>query len=310
MGPGPALCVIIPILNESRVLPELKSRLSAVMDATGEAYEVIVVNDGSRDDSMGVLRRIHDEDPRWKVLDLSRNFGHGSACTAGLDHTRADAIVFLDADLQDPPELIPEFVRRWRDGYQVVYGVRTKRGESAARRLVSTAFYRILSFASETPLPLDAGIFSLLDRRAADTLRALPERHRYLTGLRSWVGFRQIGIPYERQVRRGSDPSQTLSKLFGLAADAVFSFSSVPLKMATIVGLVLALGAFTVAIEIVYLKLFTDRPILGWSSIMVAITLIGGMILTTLGIIGEYIGRIYDEIKHRPLYVINEKIGF
>jgi polyisoprenyl-phosphate glycosyltransferase len=309
-GAAPTLCVIVPFFNEETLLPELKRRLSAVMDSMGSPYEVIAVDDGSQDGTAGILRRIHAEDRRWKVLELSRNFGHGSACTAGLDHTRADVVAFLDADLQDPPELIPIFLAKWREGYDVVYGSRTKRGESAVRRGLVRGFYRILNALSDTALPEDAGIFSLLDRQAVDALRQLPERHRYLTGLRSWVGFRQTGVPYEREVRRGAPPSQTWAKLFGLAADAIFSFSSIPLRLATLMGLALALGSFLLAAEIVYLKLFTQRPILGWSSTMLAIVLIGGMILATLGIIGEYVGRIYNEIKQRPLYIIKDKMGF
>jgi dolichol-phosphate mannosyltransferase len=309
MTKGQKIGVIVPIYNEEENLPELKRRLSLVLDSTGLDYEVILVDDGSKDGSLNLMREYNAKDPRWKALSLSRNFSHGSACTAGLDYIDADAVVFVDADLQDPPELIPEFIKKWREGYEVVFGARTGRPESFLRQAVTGVFYRLLNSMSATPLPLDAGIFSLLDRSAADSLKKLPERHRYLTGLRAWVGYKQISVPYERQSRHASEPKQSVAKLVSLAFDAIFGFSSTPLRAATLLGLVMAAGSFLFSLDVFYDKFFTDKPIIGWSSTMVLISWTGGMILFTLGIIGEYIGRIYDEIKQRPIYLIKERIG-
>ena len=244
MTKGQKIGVIVPIFNEEDNLPELKRRLSAVLDAAGLDYEVILVDDGSKDRSLSLPCASTTPRSRWKALALSRNFSHGAACTAGLDYIDADAVVFVDADLQDPPELIPEFIKKWREGYAVVFGARTGRPESWLRQTVTGAFYRLLNSMSTTPLPLDAGIFSLLDRSAAESLKKLPERHRYLTGLRAWVGFSQVSVPYERQSRHASQPKQSLVKLLSSAFDAIFGFSSTPLRAATILGLLMAAGSF------------------------------------------------------------------
>lgn len=306
---SPRIGVIVPIFNEEENLPELKRRLSAALDACALEYTIILVDDGSQDGSLSLMRAFSRGDSRWKAISLSRNFGHGAACTSGLDHIDADAVVFIDADLQDPPELIPEFIKKWREGHAVVFGERTGRPESWLRRAATGIFYRLLNGLSATPLPLDAGIFSLLDRTAVESLKRLPERHRYLTGLRSWVGFSQAGVPYERRPRHASQPKQSLVKLMLLAFDAIFSFSNAPLRLATILGLTMATGSFLFSLDVLYEKLFTDKPIIGWSSTMVLISWTGGMILFTLGIIGEYIGRIYNEIKQRPIYLVKEKVG-
>jgi polyisoprenyl-phosphate glycosyltransferase len=304
------LSVVVPVLNERENLPELRRRLTAALEKTGLAWEVIVVDDGGDDDSLGWLRQAHQEDRRWKTLVLSRNFGHGAACTAGLSQCDSDAVVLMDGDLQDPPELIEEMLARWREGAKVVYAVRTDRKESLSRRLLTSFFYRLLEAMSPVSIPLDAGIFCLLDRKAADALASLPERHRYLTGLRAWVGFSQVPIYYKREARRASSPKQDWSRLLRLAMDAFFAFSNIPLRLATLLGLTMAGGSFLFALKVIYEKLFTSKPIIGWSSTLVAITLTGGAILVTLGIIGEYLGRIYDEIKARPIYLVSEKIGF
>lgn len=302
--------VIVPILDEAEILDEFHRRLTKALEPHAGAYEVIAVDDGSTDGTLEALRRIRERDPRWKIIRLSRNFGHGSACTAGLDLMDTAAAVLIDADLQDPPEVIAEFLAKWREGYDVVYGSRIKRHEGPWRQFLVRCFYRTLNFFSDTPLPVNAGIFSLVDRRVADRLKALPERQRYLTGLRSWVGFNQVAVPYERQERWGSSPSQTWLKLIKLAADAIFSFSILPLRLATFFGVLLALSSFALGADILYEKLFTDKPIIGWTSTMLAIITIGGMILVTLGIIGEYLGRIYHEIKQRPLYIVSQSFGF
>ena len=309
MTKGQKIGVIVPVFNEEENLPELKRRLTAALESTKLDYEVILVDDGSRDRTLELMRSFSKDDARWKALSLSRNFGHGAACTSGLDHVDADAIVFLDADLQDPPELIGEFIKKWRAGYAVVFGARTGRPESWLRQTVTEVFYRLLNGLSATPLPLDAGIFSLLDRTAYESLRKLPERHRYLTGLRAWVGYSQTSVPYERQSRHASQPKQSLAKLMSLGFDAVFCFSSAPLRLATLIGMAMAAGSFLLSLKVLYEKFFTDKPIIGWTSTIVVMTWTGGAILFTLGIIGEYIGRIYDEIKQRPIYLVKEKIG-
>lgn len=310
MAAPETLSVIVPILDEEEILDEFHRRLTAALASHAAGYEVIAVDDGSTDGTLEVLKKIRGRDPRWKIISLSRNFGHGSACTAGLDEMSGDAAVLIDADLQDPPELIVEFLAKRREGYDVVYGARTKRHEGPLRQFLVGCFYRTLDLFSDTPLPVNAGIFSLLDRRVADRLKALPERQRYLTGLRSWVGFKQAAVLYERQERWGSSPSQTWVKLFKLAADAIFSFSILPLRLATFFGVALAMASFALGANILYEKLFTDKPIIGWTSTMLALITIGGMILITLGIIGEYLGRIYHEIKQRPLYIVRESAGF
>ena len=303
------LSIIIPVLNEEEGLAELKRRVSSALEAVAEPYEVIAVNDGSTDGSLAALRSIHERDGRWRIVDLSRNFGHAGACTAGLEYARGEAVVFLDADLQDPPELIADFVAKWREGFEVVYGHRVERKEGRVRKVLSGGFYRILGFLSDTSFPAGAGIFSLIDRRVAQELKALPERHRYLAGLRGWVGFKQAAISYQRDRRKAATPRQTYSKLFGLAADALFSFSIVPLRLATLLGAGVSCAAFVAGLRILYLRIFTNKPIVGWTSIMLAVLGMGGMILVTLGIAGEYIGRIYDEVKHRPLFIVKETIG-
>jgi dolichol-phosphate mannosyltransferase len=216
----------------------------------------------------------------------------------------------MDGDLQDPPELIPELVDRWREGNEIVHTVKTRRQESWARRLAFRAFYRMIrSLSSETDLPLQAGLFSLLDRRVVDELERMPERNRYLAGLRAWVGFRQTAVEYERDARWSGAPRVSVARLFRLAFDGIFSFSNLPLRLATLLGLFVSLAAFLLMATILYLRLFTDRAILGWASLMTSILFLGGVILVTIGIIGEYTGRIYDEVKRRPLYVVAERIG-
>lgn len=305
----PSLAVIIPLFNERENLPELRSRLCAVLESTGTDYRVVLVDDGSDDGSFEAMRSVHQADPRWKAIRLSRNFGHGAACTAGLQHVDADAVILMDGDLQDPPELIPEMLKMWRGGVKVVYAIRTGRKDSWLRRTATAAFYRALNRLSAVAIPVDAGIFSLLDRQAALALSGLGERHRYLTGLRAWIGFTQGAVPYERQERHASTPKQTLARLLLLALDALFAFSVVPLRAASVLGVLMAGASIAFAAKVCYEKLFTDKPIIGWTSTIMAITLTGGMILTTLGIIGEYLSRIFDEVKQRPIYLVDELLG-
>ncbi len=302
--------IVIPIFNEQDTIPELHRRLSAVADSLNHPIEVILVDDGSTDDSLASLTDIHKKDPRFKILSFSRNFGHQVALTAGMAHASGDAVVLMDGDLQDPPELLPQLIERWKNGYHVVYAVKRSRKESALKRFAFHSFYRLLHIFSSISIPMEAGNFSLLDRRVVDALRMMPERNRYVSGMRAWAGFKQIGVEFDREARFAGKPHMTFRRLINLALDGLFSFSNAPLRLAIYVGLVVAATSFLGAAYVIYEKLFTDKAILGWASTIVSITFIGGMILLTLGVIGEYVSRIYDEVKQRPLYILRDKIGF
>lgn len=302
--------IIIPIYNEEHSLPELHARLTDALTSLDNPFEVILIDDGSKDQSFEIMRRIQSNDARFKILRLSRNFGHQVAISAAMNYTQGDAVILMDGDLQDPPELLPQMIARWREGYQVVYTVKTSRKENPMKRLAFKAFYRILHALSSIQIPMDAGNFSLMDRRVVEVMCQMPERHRYISGLRAWIGFRQIGIEYDRGARFAGKPQMSIRRLFALAFDGIFSFSNVPLRTASYVGMVAALVAFAGGIFVIYEKLFTDKAILGWASTITTITFLGGLILMTLGVIGEYIGRIYDEVKQRPLYIVSEAIGF
>lgn len=301
------ISVVVPVHDEKDGLPELRRRLAAALPADAE---VVFVDDGSADGTAELLRSFNREDPRFKAVLLSRRFGHGAAVMAGLARASGEAVVLMDGDGQDPPELIPKLLDARKNGAQVVYAERTGRAEGGPRRLATWLFYRLLARVADTRIPLDSGVFCLLDRKAADALKALPERHRYLPGLRAWIGFTQAAVPYERGPRLSSTPKQGACALGGYAFDAVFAFSAVPLRLATLLGLGLSLLSFVYGAKVVYEKLFTDKPIIGWTSTIATITLIGGTTLLTLGIIGEYLARIYDEVKRRPLFVEASTIGF
>jgi dolichol-phosphate mannosyltransferase len=309
-APAPFLSVVIPIYNEVSTLPELRRRLVPALESVTRSFEVVFVDDGSTDGSSGVLASFGAEDPRLKVLWLSRNFGHQTALSAGLDHASGEAVVLMDGDLQDPPEVVPRLVAKWREGYQVVYAVKEKRKESLLKRAAFRLFYRLISRLSNVDLPVDAGIFSVLDRRTVEILRSMPERNRYVSGLRAYAGGRQTGVRFERAARHAGQPRQTPRKLMRLALDALFSFSYVPLRAATVAGFVVSAFAFLVLGVVLWKKLVSHEAILGWASLMSAILLIGGVQLVTVGIIGEYIGRIFDEVKGRPYYVVDRKLGF
>lgn len=302
--------IIIPIYNEEQTLPELHSRLTDVLAAFDAPVEVILVDDGSKDESYKLMMEIRSKDSRFKIVRLSRNFGHQIAISAALDATRGDAVILMDGDLQDPPEILPQMIEHWKAGAQVVYTVKKSRREDPVKRFAFKLFYRILNVLSTIDIPMDAGNFSLLDQSVVKVIRKMPERHRYLSGLRAWIGFKQVGITYDRGPRFAGKPQMSLRRLVHLALDGIFSFSNAPLRVAVYVGFCSALISFVGGLFVIYEKLFTDRAILGWTSTIVSITFLGGMILMTLGVIGEYIGRIYDEVKQRPLYVIREMIGF
>lgn len=303
------ISVVIPIYNEQENIPELYRRLTTTFSRLGFRYEFIFVDDGSHDDSFQLLRSLHERDDHVKVLSLSRNFGHQVAISAGIDHASGDAVIVMDGDLQDPPDILSEFIQKWEHGYEVVYAIRTKRKENFLKRAAYTVFYRILNKVSYLDIPLDSGDFCIMDRRVVDVIRGLPERNRFVRGLRTWAGFHQTGLSYERDRRFAGRPKYTFGKLLKLAYDGIFSFSTTPLRIAIYTGIVAAFVAFAGAAVVIYEKLVNDIPIAGWASTMVTLFFLGGIILVTLGIVGEYIGRIHEEVKHRPLYVLRQKLG-
>lgn len=305
-----ALSVIVPVFNEQEVLPAFYERLCAVLEDLPCRAEVLFVDDGSSDGTAAILSRLAAQDPRVKLLGFTRNFGHQAALCAGLDHCTGDAAVLIDADLQDPPELIREFHRKWKEGYQVVYGLRHRLEEGFVKRGVYHLFYRLLHLLANIDIPLDTGDFSLVDREIVQTFRVLPERTRFLRGLRSWMGWRQIGVPYTRQARQQGESKYSLAKLFKLAFDGIVSFSTVPLKVALVLGLFVSTVAFLSIPFLVYLRLKHSFDLPGWTSLIVATLFLGGIQLTTIGIVGEYISRIYEEVKFRPLYLIARRAGF
>jgi glycosyltransferase involved in cell wall biosynthesis len=311
------ISVVIPCLNEKEVLDELYRRMSAAADGWAEDYEIIVVDDGSDDETWRRLQEVHKKDERWKLIRLSRNFGHQTALSAGLARARGDAVVLIDADLQDPPEVLQRFIDKWREGYQVVYAVRKKRKEGLLKRLAYVTFYRLLVSVSGTRIPLDSGDFSLMDRKVVDVLNAMPERNRFLRGLRAWVGFRQIGIDYERHARAAGEPQYTLVKLINLAVDGIFSFSFAPLRVATYFGFVVSGFAFLFAVLTLlqtffgsFFSRFWPNTVPGYATTIIAILFLGGVQLLSLGVLGEYMGRTYEEVKNRPLWVVRETEGF
>jgi polyisoprenyl-phosphate glycosyltransferase len=304
------ISIVIPVYNEMEVLPVLYQRLTRVMQGLGESYEIIFVNDGSDDGSLPLLRDLRAGDERVKLVGLSRNFGHQIAITAGLDYSSGQAVVVLDADLQDPPEVIPQLVEQWRKGYDIVFALREKRrGEGLFKRATAALFYRLLRQLTSTDIPVDAGDFRLMSRRAVETLNSIHERSRFIRGLAGWIGFRQTSVPYVRDMRYAGTTKYPLKKMLRFAFNGLISFSSVPLQLASYLGFVVSSVSFVYMVYAVWLKLFTDRTILGWASVMVAVVFLGGVQLLCLGIIGEYIGRIYEEVKQRPLYIVDEVDG-
>lgn len=305
------LSIIVPIYNEEAVIPELYKRITGVMDEIGASWEMVCINDGSRDRSVEMLLDLHRTDPRIKLLDFSRNFGHQLAITAGLDYAEGDAVVIIDADLQDPPEVIAEMLARWREGYEVVYAVRSDRqGESFFKLWTANAFYRLLRSITDVDIPLDAGDFRLMDRKVVQTMRSLRENHRFMRGLSSWVGYKQIGVEYRRAERFAGETKYPLRKMLRLTTDAITSFSYVPLRMATWFGFSLALISLVGVAITVGLRLSGNNAFYGQATTLVAVLFLGGIQLIFLGILGEYLGRIYDEVKERPLYIVARAHGF
>lgn len=306
----PRISVVVPVYNESDNLPELARRLHAVLEAQGDTYEVIFVDDGSQDNSLGILGSLRASDPHVRVVRLSRNFGHQAAISAGIDHARGDVIIVMDADLQDPPEEIPNLLAHWQQGYQVVYAIRHQRKEGLLKRSAYGFFYRSLHQVSSIEIPLDAGDFCAIDRQVADVLRSMPERNRFIRGIRSWIGFRQIGVPYNRAARYAGKPKYGLFKLTRLALDGFFSFSYMPLRLASLLGLLVSIAGFFLAVWTIYKRLVLPEFPSGFATIVVGMMFLGGIQLLALGVIGEYVGRIFDEVKQRPLYIVRERWGF
>mgnify|MGYP000463831098 CR=1 FL=1 len=303
--------VVIPVFNEEKVLHESYRRLTRVMKKSGGQYELLFVNDGSRDRTGEILTRLSGKDPQVRVLSFSRNFGHQIAITAGMDYAEGQAIVIIDADLQDPPELILKMIDKWKCGYDVVYGKRVRRkGETVFKKLTAALFYRLLRLSTDIDIPLDTGDFRLIDRRVCDQLKRLPEKNRFVRGLVSWVGFRQTAIEYVRDERLAGTTKYPLAKMLKLSADGLTSFSYKPLKLATYGGVLLSSVGFVYLLVALFLKLFTSGTVPGWTSLIVIQLLFSGFTLFILGMMGEYIGRIYDETKDRPLYVVKQRIGF
>lgn len=308
----PLLSIVIPCFNEEEVIGETLRRLRAFCAERHDLdVELIFVDDGSRDRTRSLLKGFAAEDPRIKLVCFARNFGHQIAVTAGIDAARGDAVVLIDADLQDPPEVIHEMLRKWREGYDVVYGTRTERpGESRFKLATARGFYRLLNRLSDVPIPLDTGDFRLMSRKVVTTLQAMPERDRFVRGMVSWVGFNQTALPYRRAERFAGESKYPLRKMIRFATDGILSFSSKPLQLSVAMGMTCAGMAIAGIVYALILRLFTDIWVEGWTALMIAVLFIGGVQLISVGILGEYVGRIYNEIKGRPLYVVSEYIGF
>jgi len=304
---------VVPCKNEEEGLRETHRRLVNALEAMGPAvrFEIVYIDDGSTDGTPIILRELCETDPCVRMVRLSRNFGHQIAITAGLEHASGDAVVVIDADLQDPPEAIAQFVDRWREGYDVVYGVRTDRlGETAFKVWTAKAFYRLINRLSDTPIPLDTGDFRLMDRAVVDALLSMPERDRFVRGMVSWLGFSQAAVPYTRAARYAGHTKYPFFKMLRLATDGILSFSITPLRLATWMGFIASGLAVLGILYALYAHFFATGLVKGWTSSVIAVLFIGGVQLICLGIIGEYVGRIYGESKRRPLYFVRERVGF
>jgi len=299
------ISVVVPCFNESEVLPEFSRRLHAVLAQLDMRYEVIFVDDGSRDTTLQVMRDLRGSFPDIGIVELSRNFGKEAAMSAGIELARGDAVIVIDADLQDPPEEIPRLIEGWRDGYDVVYATRDKRsGETAVKRWTAHMFYRLMARIGDVPIPPDTGDFRILSRTAVDALRQLPERYRFMKGLFSWIGYAQKSVRFEREARQAGTTKWNYWRLWNFALDGITSFTTVPLRLATYLGLVVAGIAFVYGAFMIMRTLLFGNPVAGYPSLMVVILLLGGVQLVTIGIIGEYLGRLYMESKQRPLYLV------
>ncbi|WP_426417140.1 glycosyltransferase family 2 protein [Aestuariirhabdus sp. LZHN29] len=306
-GPAALISLIVPCFNEERNIPSLYERLLEVMEPINLAFEIILINDGSTDQTLTIVQNLHQKDKRVRYASFSRNFGHEAASSCGFELAKGDAAILLDADLQDPPELIPEMIRRWHNGAQMVYGRRLSReGEGIRKRASSYLFYRLLNRLSDTQIPADVGDFRLVDRVVIDHFNALPERNRFVRGMFSWVGFRQEEIPFTREQRHQGDSKYNWFKLFLLAFDAITSFSVSPLRICSLVGLMVTMASFAAAITVSLQKLLWGMAIPGYAFATAGMFLLGGVQLLFLGMIGEYIGKIYTQVQGRPLFIVDE----
>jgi glycosyltransferase involved in cell wall biosynthesis len=308
----PVFSIVGPVYNEEALLEEFCRRMIEVLEVLGEPFELVLINDGSRDRSPEILRRLHAQDQRVKVLNFSRNFGLQAALTAGLDYARGQAIIVMDTDLQDPPEVVPQLIERWRNGYQLVYAQRAERaGETWFKKLTASAFYRLITRITSVQIPVDTGEFRLLDRKVVDAIKSMREYNRFMRGLSVWVGYKQTGITYERNARTAGETKFSLGNMIRLALDGITSFSYLPLQLATYFGFIVALFSLLALVAVVILRLSGNQDAFyGQASTLGSVLFLGGVQLIFLGIIGEYLGRIYDEVKRRPLYIVAEEIGF
>ena len=305
----PVFSVVAPIFNEQETIPHFYERTIAVMESIGEPFELVLVNDGSTDSSYRTLRELHEHDPRVRVIDFSRNFGHQIAISAGLDHARGRAVIIIDSDLQDPPEEIPRLIDRWKAGAEVVYAQRARRvGETRFKLFTAAVFYRVIRRLTAVDIPQDTGDFRLLDRTVVNSLVAMREHHRFMRGLSAWVGFRQEAVLYDRQERFAGSTKYPIRKMVRFSVDAITSFSHVPLQLATSFGFVLA-GLSLVGIVVAIILRLVTHAIIGQTSTLILVLFLGGIQLIFLGVIGEYLARIYDEVRARPLYVVREELG-
>jgi polyisoprenyl-phosphate glycosyltransferase len=303
----PVFSIVVPIYNEIVCLPELYRRVKEALDSTGEAWELILVDDGSQDGSTEAIRELARQDERVRPVIFARNFGHQIAATAGLDYSQGKAVVIIDADLQDPPEVILELIARWREGYQVVYAVRAEReGETWFKTFTAKLFYRIIYQITDVKIPVDTGDFRLMDRKVVDVLNTMRERRPYLRGMSAWVGFRQVGVPYRRAARFAGETKYPFKKMLRLAMNAVTGFSYFPLQLATYLGFISAGLSIIFIPVVIILRITGSEEFVGQASTLIAVLFLGGVQLISLGILGEYIGRVYDEVKGRPLYTVSE----
>ncbi|MFC4600217.1 glycosyltransferase family 2 protein [Cohnella hongkongensis] len=311
MQKGCFLSVVVPMYNEEEVIEVTYRRLKAVLDELGETYEIVFVNDGSRDGTSDIVRSICAGDSRVKLVEFSRNFGHQIAVTAGMDYASGRTVVLIDADLQDPPELIADMVSKWREGYDVVYGRRIERkGESWFKKFTAAAFYRLLRSMTSVNIPVDTGDFRLMDRKVCDALTSMRERSRFIRGMVSWTGFKQTSVDYVREERFAGETKYPLRKMIRLSLDAMTSFSTKPLKIASVLGFMMSVAGFVYLFVVLYQRLFTDTTTQGWTSMIAISLLFHGITLSLLGVLGEYIGRTYEEAKGRPLYFVAEAVNF
>lgn len=303
----PTFSIVAPNFNESQTIPEFYRRVCATMDALGEPWELVWVDDGSTDDSADKIRLIATQDPRVRKVIFARNFGHQIAVTAGLDYSRGQAVIIMDSDLQDPPEVIPELIAKWREGFEVVYAIRTEReGETWFKLFTASLFYRLIYRITDVKIPLDTGDFRLLDRKVVNVLNQMRERHRFLRGMSVWVGFRQTGVPYRRAARYAGETKYPLKKMIKFASDAITGFSYFPLQLATYLGFFCASLSILAIPVVIALRLAGSQAFFGQASTLIATLFLGGVQLISLGILGEYIGRLYDQVKGRPLYIVRE----